>query len=165
MSVQSARSEIVKEDLPLQRREWRVQRVIWIFLCLILMAGLLGLFGRGPISETIAGDPADAFWLQYEKFNRYKSSSVLRVHMRREPDQPFQFQLSNDYLNNIQLEQITPEPERMEAASSHTTFYFAAKGRDDAVATIYFRPHRIGRLDAEAVSGETVRRFSQWVYP
>ena len=46
-----------REDLELetdesfQRNEWRIQRVGWIVWSLVIIAGLIGLLGSGPMSH------------------------------------------------------------------------------------------------------------------
>ena len=43
----------LEQDLVLQQRTWRVQRIGWVVLALIVLCGTLGLFGGiGPLNST-----------------------------------------------------------------------------------------------------------------
>ena len=47
----------IEQDHDFQRRSWRLQRAGWIVLSLVLLAGLLGLFGSGPLAHATVGAP------------------------------------------------------------------------------------------------------------
>ena len=47
----------IEEDLPLQERTWRFQRVGWAIMGLLLLSALAGLFANGPLSWGKAQDP------------------------------------------------------------------------------------------------------------
>lgn len=44
----------IEEDLDFQRRMWRLQQIGWALLVLVVVAALLGLFGKGPLSRAVA---------------------------------------------------------------------------------------------------------------
>ena len=46
----------IHQDLCQERREWKIQRVGWLLMALMLVAALAGLLGPGPLSSTIAED-------------------------------------------------------------------------------------------------------------
>ncbi|MBI3127160.1 MAG: hypothetical protein HYZ11_06120 [Candidatus Tectomicrobia bacterium] len=159
------RREMVNEDFRAQLREWRVQRALWILLILILISALAGAFGGGPLSRAVAGDAAESFWLEYERFGRYKSTSLLKVHAGERTGRTIALRLSNDYLDQIEIERITPEPAWTETFSTHTAFHFAAGAGSTLLATIQFRPKRIGRIHGAAGAGGASLPFAHWVYP
>lgn len=55
----------VSQDLNFQRREWVVQRVGWVVMAVLLVAALLGLFGPGPLSKSIAGSASGPVRAEY----------------------------------------------------------------------------------------------------
>src|SRR4051794_40698086 len=71
----------IEQDLAYQRREWAFERVGWLLLGLLLLAALVGLLGRGPLSNTTAGDPGGPLRVEYQRFLRHRSTSTLRVHL------------------------------------------------------------------------------------
>jgi hypothetical protein len=55
--VDQATSLQIEEDMPLQERTWRFQRVGWAAMGLLLVSALAGLFANGPLSWGKAQDP------------------------------------------------------------------------------------------------------------
>lgn len=140
--------EIV-EDLDYQRRSWIVQRVGWVVMGSLSLAGLLGLFGPGLLSWAKAGKPGDRLWLEYERFERFQSPAQLRVHVAPGASQTGQtrLQIDRDYLEQIQLQQVTPQPWRVEAAGDQLGYIFQiAKPEQSTAITFYFQPQQIGSL-------------------
>lgn len=46
------RSLQIREDPAFQHRQWRVQRVGWLTIGLLLVLALAGVFGKGPASHA-----------------------------------------------------------------------------------------------------------------
>lgn len=44
----------VSEDLDFQRKEWRVQRIAWTCMAVLILAAALGAAGSGPLSSRTA---------------------------------------------------------------------------------------------------------------
>ena len=59
----------IEEDRAHQRREWRIERVGWVLMAGLLLAGLLGLLGDGPLSRATAGS-AGALSVEYDRLQR-----------------------------------------------------------------------------------------------
>ena len=60
----------VGQDLAFERRWSKVQSTSWIVSAALLMAGLLGVFGKGPVAKATVGTRQDPFYAQYERFAR-----------------------------------------------------------------------------------------------
>jgi hypothetical protein len=58
-SSKSDIADLVGESPSFQRREWRVDRVGWVVMALILVAGLVGVWGAGVHTATIDSDSGD----------------------------------------------------------------------------------------------------------
>ena len=74
-----------REDLELetdesfQRSEWRIQRAGWIVWSLVIIAGLIGLLGSGPMShkETAATD--GSLKIDYDRYLHYHHPTQLTL--------------------------------------------------------------------------------------
>ena len=67
------------DDISLQEKTWRVQRVGWAVMALLVAAGLAGVFARGPLSRAEA--QGQGLRLEYERFERYQAPSEIRVRL------------------------------------------------------------------------------------
>lgn len=156
----------VDQDLKFEKAEWKAERVGWIVMAILLLAGLAGLLGPGPLSARVAGDPASRLWIEYNKFERRESPCKVILHVTP-GSTTSRIRFSQDFVRNVQIEHVDPEPERTEAAIDGYSFPFAFRDtRTESVVTVYYRPDKIGTLDTEVTveNGPSVR-FSQIVYP
>jgi hypothetical protein len=159
----------IDQDLDFQHRSWMVQRVGWIVMPLIVLAALLGLLGPGPLSSATVGSEAGSLWLEYDRFGHYQGPMTLRFHLGvgSAPEGMARLRLNQDYVEKIQIEQVTPEPERVEMASDGLIYTFqVAKPNQDMIITFHLRPNNFGPLTGQIGLAEAQSlRFSQFIYP
>lgn len=160
----------IQQELEHQRRVWKWQRICWVLLLLLILATLLGLFGQGLLSDAIVGDERSPLWLEYDRFGRLDAETTrLRVHLGAGAAQngEVRFWLSREYLEKIRILQVTPQPERVEAAHDRFIFVFHAAGLDaPTTLTFQLEAKRIGRLHAMAGLEEgAALSFDQFIYP
>ena len=61
---------------------WALQRIGWAVMALVVLVGLVGLFGTGPLSRATAGEEeAPLFVEEYERFARFMLPTTLRVRL------------------------------------------------------------------------------------
>ena len=159
----------IDQDLDYQQRSWFVQRIGWLVMGLFVLAGLLGLFGTGLLSNAKVGEQTDPLWLEYERFERFQSPTKLRLHFNPQtnPTGKIRVWFKRDYLENIQLQQVTPEPESVEAQSDRFVYTFANSKLDrSTTVTFYLQPDRVGALSGSVSLGTgSPLSFQQFVYP
>ena len=116
----------IEQDLDFQQRSWRVQRAGWIAMALVTLLALLGLFGSGPLGNATAGEEGAPLRLEYGRFVRLGAPSHLRVHIGpgTTPNGEAHLWLSRAYLEEIEIQRITPEPDRVEAGPDRLTYIF-----------------------------------------
>src|SRR5688572_26460729 len=70
-------------DQKAKERDWRIERVLWGVIALIVLAAAVGYFGTGPAAkETTVRDVGDATYrLSYDDINRRDHVSVLRLEV------------------------------------------------------------------------------------
>lgn len=72
----------VGEDLNFQRRWWRFEREIWVAFALILVADMLGVFGRGYLSKAELHAPDKTLDVKYERVERASTPSIMTISFR-----------------------------------------------------------------------------------
>ena len=157
----------IAEDLAFQQREWKIQRIGWIVFALTIIGALLGLTGSGPLSGTSVG--GEALQLRFSRFDRLESPSSLNVQLGPSTvsgDQA-EFWLSNAYLDTVQIEQISPDPDSVTVGPDRTTYVFTVEQPGQPIEiTFHVRHQTLGWHTGEiGLAGGGTLNFGQLVYP
>lgn len=160
----------IKEDLDFQQRSWKVQRVAWILMALISLAALLGLFGRGPASSAHAGSDESGLRIDYERFVRQESPGSITAHVGApvlRPDSTVELWLDRQWLAEMELRYITPEPESTRIEADRVIYNFRVNPASAPVrVTWYLETHALGSSTGRigAIGGPSLS-FAQFAYP
>jgi hypothetical protein len=151
------------------RREWRVQRIGWIVMALLVAAGLAGAFGRGPLAKGEARSPSGLLEVDYQRLTRHESPSELDVAVDagRLPSRELRLWIARDYLSAVSLDRVIPEPDHAEAGRDRVTMVFPiAAGEQVArvqlqmeVRDLWTRRIRLGVEGGDSVA------LTQFVFP
>jgi hypothetical protein len=155
-----------ERDLTFQRREWRAQRIGWVVMVLLLLVGLSGILGSGPLSTaTVASGPLQ---FDYARFERRHAPTEVEVAIGQGAvrDEQVALWLSTDYLEAIEITSIMPEPEEVEVMGDRVVYHFAAEPAAEirvVIALEHDEPGlttgRVGLVDGEELA------WWQVVYP
>lgn len=159
----------INQDPDFQRRCWRVQRIGWIVMALLALSALLGLFGRGPFSHALIRDPSIPLSVEYERFGRYQSPLTLSLHLNAgaSGDREVRLWFSQDFLRDVHIQSITPQPDRADLSPSGTIYVFGiAQPNPGGDVTVHFEARTIGALSGKVGLVESrAIAFTQWIYP
>ncbi|MGQ0811894.1 MAG: hypothetical protein ACT4OO_11820 [Nitrospiraceae bacterium] len=157
----------LNDDMDFQRRTWKVQRMGWAFIALILLAAMLGVMGAGLLSRTTVGDAGGTTSVDYERFGRIESPMVLRVHARSSEDGRVHVWFDQEYLAHVQLERVVPEPEAGLTTSERVGFVFQAAAPSQLVTvTFHMKMLQSGRVSGHIGTAEPVSlRIQHFIYP
>lgn len=168
-SIQRVGDLEIEQDHDFQRLSWRMQRVGWIILALVLLAGLLGLFGSGPLAHATVGAPGSPLRLEYDRFGRIDAPSTLTALVRPSTRRPGEaiLHLDRGFTDFFQIERMQPTPDRTEAGADHSVYVFRATGSPGPVrVTFRLRPDQPGLLTGRVrQDGGSWLTFHQLVYP
>ena len=88
----------IQEDFNHQKISWRIKKIGFIIIFLLVILASLGLFGTGFLSATDLGNKNYA-WLSYEKFTRAGSPAEIDIHFSGIYDSTFILLINNNDLN------------------------------------------------------------------
>jgi hypothetical protein len=159
----------IATDLKHQRRLWVVERVGWTVMGLLIVAGLAGLFGSGPLSRASAGQPGSALRVEYERFGRYEAPSELKLSIGAEQVQGSMLRvwISRDYLDRVEVERTMPPCDVSQLDVNRVIYVFnLAQTNKPAMITFYVRPTAYGKTRGNiGIVGGPEVPFSEFVYP
>lgn len=158
-SVPKVEDIAVGENLDFQRRWWRFERVIWTFFLLILIADVLGLFGRGWLAKAQRSDAAHTVSLDYERVERASTPSIMTFHFLPAAIRNGKVTLfiSEDIIRPLGAQRISPQPETSTVGDGGVTYVFPATGTP-ATVEIQLEPSFPGvhRFRAEVKGGDPI---------
>jgi hypothetical protein len=153
----------IGEDLVFQQHNWRAQRVGWTLLGVLIVAGLAGLLGPGPLSNVNARG-GNGMEVEYERFVRHGAETEIRVRVTQPPSGQVRVAISREYLDTLNLQQVVPAPTRVQASGEDVLYTFELAGNGPVHATFVMQPEELGAHVAQIAIGDgsrvTVRQFT-----
>lgn len=158
----------VEEDLQFLKHEWRFQRIGWIGMALILLAGVLGAFGRGALSHARAGD-LRIFAAEYSRIIRHGAIDELTIFVGPglQADSVVRISVSSAYLTEFEIEDILPEPVTHQQTGQYTMLDFLrADPRSALRVSMKLRPNSYGSVSARMqLVGSNTLNIRQFIMP
>jgi len=157
------------QDLRFERRWWVVQRVAWVTMALFVTAGVLGLFGKGVLSQARAAQAGNALSVEYEHFGRYGAESEFKLQI--EPagirGGVARVLLAGGLLECMKIRSITPRTESVEVRPDGALMVFQAPDTSNPIrVSVTMMPKHIGQCTGIlSLEGEPALDVSQLVYP
>ena len=167
MTRSSPRDSFIDEDMPFQRRQWRVERIGWVLMTVLIVGALAGLCGGGgPLATTTTASADGGLRIKHERFARQLASTVLEITAQRANERSLQVQISKSYLNAMAVQSITPEPDSMTSANGAAVLTFARAPAGEAKIRLKLEPHTAGTLEGWAVVDQGARvQFKHFIFP
>lgn len=137
----------VQQNHRFQTWEWTLQRVGWIVMALAVLLSLAGFAGPGPVSHNTTQSPDGSYQITYAKYWRQRKPFTLEVQVKPEAASggKVRLMLSQDYLDLVDIERITPEPSKSELQDSWQTYEFdAAAGKEPVTISFHLEPQSYG---------------------
>ncbi|HEX5410400.1 MAG TPA: hypothetical protein VFZ27_00905 [Terriglobia bacterium] len=157
------------EGLRFHRRQWSFERIGWIALGLFVLLALAGLFGMGPASHARAASADGRLRVEYERFARRQAPSELVLYFSPQAvrDGRLRFWISRDYLDEVGVQQIVPQPSSTDLGGEKIYFDFNIDpGSEYRAVTFELQPEQTSRLQANVgLDGGSEVRYWQFIYP
>lgn len=159
----------IDQDLNYEKRKWVVERVNWVIMSVLILAGLLGFLGNGPFSSTSATNTTASVTVDYDRFLHLQKTTTIRIHVAPEMVQEGTLRLwfDQDFLSEFKVEKIIPPPHKTEVGKHRFTFIFQVSGTEDPFLFIlHVQPESPGLLKGKLGVGDLEAvQFQQLVYP
>ena len=157
-------------SIEFQRKEWRVQRVGWAVMGLIVVLASLGLLGsNGPFAKAEREAADGSLEVSYLRLDRHHAPGELSVEVAPEfaLEGEIRLWIEQDFADRLEFTSIVPEPERVEIQADQIVYVFAVGDQSGPLPITYFYEHngywreggRLGLVNGEAIE------LSQFVFP
>lgn len=111
----------IEEGFPFLQKEWPVLRVGWTMLFLFILAGVLGLFGFGLLSDrTLENEVAV---VEYDRYLRHSTESKVIIRSKI-PLADSSIYLNRDYLKQVKIDRVQPEPSAVALEGDRVRYKF-----------------------------------------
>lgn len=157
----------LEENMVFQAAEWAFEIIGTLAMFAIVALAFSGFFGRDPHSKTIAGTKDEPLWAEYERTAHWQTRTLLEIHATpNNPDKKAEISINDDYLRDMMVNQITPEPKEVEVKSDETTFTFiGSDSKSPVVVRFHMEPDKPGAKEARITLGQHAITFKQRVLP
>ena len=156
----------VREDMRLQRKVWRFERLGWYGLVVLIVLTLAGLFSKGPLSTTQVRSADGQLRVEYQRFLRNGSSDALVIHAQGTARTPLEVEINGELLQGFDVEMLQPPPLKASTAGEGVKLWTLSGDQGRATLYLTLRSDGVGNFDTRVslVNGATVD-VSQFIYP
>jgi hypothetical protein len=150
----------IDEALNLHKTGWTIQRIGLTFFMLIVILALLGMFGNGILGYRKT--EAAGNMVEYERYGRFQNSTSIHFLANNENGRAV-VHIPQQYLQDFELQKITPEPDQQTVLNGHYVYSFQA----NKPVHILLRgmPKKRGAIEAVVRVNNTQFTLSQFIFP
>lgn len=154
----------VGEDLSFQRKWWRFEKWIWRVFALIVLADVLGVFGRGPLANASKTTPDGVLRVHYECVERFSTPSILKIEVGPEAVHQGKVRLwvSTSLISRLGNQRIIPEPASSQIVKGGVIYTFTS-GAEPSLVAFALQPANAGvsHLTIRLLQGEGTEAVPQ----
>jgi hypothetical protein len=153
------------DNLACLRREWLAERLAQVLGAALLIAGVLGLFGRGPLTWVKATSDDGSLTVDYYSAERYESDSELRLTVHQPAAEMVRLKIDRAFLDVTTPNGIWPPPLKTETIGNSLVCTFQlGTGKQEVVYHYQHETYGVVKYQVSVDEGEPVY-VSQFVFP
>lgn len=155
----------IQEDMGLQTRLWRLERLGWAFFFLVVVMTLLGAFSSGVLSETTANSPDGRLSVSYQRFERNGAASSFSIHISENHVAPVIVRIEGDFLERFTVESMQPEPASSRSQGNGLELTYKPDSTGTINVRFSLRPEGMGMARSRISASSAAVETRQFVYP
>lgn len=154
----------LEDNVEHHRLFWRIKRVIWVLMLVIVITGLSGFTGGGISSQRTVIN--DGLAVTYERYSRKASIIPFQIHIENISSDTFLLKFNNDYLNKFLIKNISPAPLFTVAGQNSRSLYFLKERSSSKVdITIHMKSEEIGNVYTMVETDNAKLNLKQLILP
>ncbi len=141
----------VREDMRFQNMSWTLQRVGWVFLALIVLCGLAGLFSHGYLSNAVARQDGLPLTVNYDRFQRMTSLHRFDMSIPPGAEDEIRLTFNKAFSDLYEINSIQPQPLRSNVSDGGLDLHIPSAHRSAAISMrcCGSRPRSFGYVPVE----------------
>jgi hypothetical protein len=150
-----------------RRRESSLERLGWVALSLLVLAGLSGAAGKGPLSWTTAAGAGGLVTVEYQRVTHHQADDSLTMTLQpgAVEDGVVRVRLTGSWTSGVDRQSLTPQPAVERLVPGGSELEFPVSGTGPTTVHVAFRAQDYGSLSGQvAVRGDRVT-ITQYVLP
>jgi hypothetical protein len=151
--------KLAEDYYKFQKNEWRVARVFWSLMAMVLIAAAFGLFGKGLLSDRKV--TAHGVQFEYTRFMRVEKGTELHLQVGQ-LGKNAQVILNNDYIRKVRIDQVVPQPVAVEVKDHKLIYTFSSV--QNGLIIFYLIPYEPGSHTLDVTVGKARLKAHQFVY-
>lgn len=156
----AAHSLEMEEDIRLHEKGWIVQRIGWVFILTVMVAGAIGVFGSGFVSKETP--QAGSFKVKYDRYYRYETEMKIEIQSASEHISTLSF--PQDYLKNFRLIRFIPDPLHNHTENQEVVYNFPPSA--NRTVTLYVIAEDFGAINGNMkINGQNNIALNHFLYP
>lgn len=156
----------VEEDIALQRRIWRFERIGWYALVAIVLLTLCGLFSRGLLSSVTVVSKQKDLTVEYERFHRNGGVNAMVIHSHGQPNVPHALVLGKAMMEGFSIDSMQPQPDSSAGMAQGLKLIVAGDENGDSTLYLTWRSDGVGLFESSiTLDGGSQVTFTQFIYP
>ncbi|MDH0747819.1 hypothetical protein N5D61_15895 [Pseudomonas sp. GD03842] len=156
----------VDEDIALQRKIWRFERIGWYGLLAVVVLTLLGLFSHGPLSSTQVSSARHDLEVSYERFHRNGATNTLIIRSHGQPGAVHVLVIAPSLLEGFSVDSLQPQPVHSSGSSTGLRLTVQADAQGESVTYLGLRADGIGLYSSTLrIDGGGEVLLKQFIYP
>lgn len=125
MEVTQYHSFIPSEDLSFQQRFWRVQRIGWAVMALIVVAAVLGLLGSAGFLNN-ATRSTSSLQVQYRPIVRRDTATTYLITFQGQQGSQRQLLIAERLFKQADVRSVSPQPKSVTLVNGFYRYSFAS---------------------------------------
>jgi hypothetical protein len=156
-------------DRNFERRWYWVQRTGWVVMIALLIAGVAGLLGRGPLSQAKTASPDGQIQVSYERLAHFRTPAVIEVFINQNVLQTGQVRLevNGALMDGVRIQRVIPQPVSTSPLPDGAIFVFPVDATEgQAKITLVQEPGTVGlQTCTVSVNQSASVQFNQFIFP
>jgi hypothetical protein len=154
----------VGHDRGFEQKWWTFMQSVWTGMALLVIVGLTGALGRGPLNNVSAR--SGSLSARYERLMRFKTPSEIRLEVASPPSGQFSVEIRGSCFQKSGVRSLTPEPIAAQPLTQGAVYTFPGPAKPTpATIAVAFEPGSVGPVDCHISAGTDALSIRQFILP